>query len=82
MHYLVYSIFAQAYGEGAYGESTYQNGTTSSSSSTVTSTSGSSGLLTDTGLTILVIATIACALIFVALLVRFWRRPSKTSGTN
>lgn len=69
----MYSIFAQAYGEGAYGTSTYQNGTVTST----TTSSGTNGNLTDTGFDVLVIATIACLVIFVALLVRFWRRPAK-----
>lgn len=79
MQYLVYSLFAQAYGEGAYGSSAYG---AEGSTSTVTSTSGSTsgGVLSDTGLTLLVIATMACLVIFVALLVRFWRRPSKSSN--
>lgn len=70
----MYSIFAQAYGEGAYGSSTYQNGTVTS---TTTSGGGTNGALTDTGFDVLLIATIACVVIFIALLVRFWRRPAK-----
>lgn len=69
----MYSIFAQAYGEGAYGSSTYQNGTVTST----TTSGGTNGTLTDTGFDVLLIATVACVVIFVALLVRFWRRPAK-----
>ena len=72
----MYSIFAQAYGEGAYGSSTYQDGTIGSSTTT-TASGGTNGALTDTGFDVLLIATIACVVIFVALLVRFWRRPAK-----
>lgn len=75
--------FAQAYGEGAYSTSTYQDGSTSTGGGTTGTTAagsaagGKSGVLTDTGFDILVIATIACAVVFVALVVRFWRKPSK-----
>lgn len=77
MYYL--TNFAQAYGEGNYGTSTYQDGTTTSTTTSVGS--GSNGGLTDTGFDILVVATIACFVIFLALLVRFWRKPSKKTAS-
>ena len=74
MYSIAFSNFAQAYGEGAYSTSTYQDGTTGG---TNTATSNG-GTLSDTGFNILVIATIACLVIFVALVVRLWRKPKKS----
>jgi len=67
MQYITY--LATVYGQGAYNSSTYQDGGTGSVSS--------GGLLTNTGFDILLIVTLACSLAFLALLVRFWRRPAK-----
>jgi len=72
--------FAQVYGSGSYSTCTYGtigNQTTNCSSS---SSSSNSGVLTNTGFDILLGATIACAIIFVALMVRFWKRPKKPNG--
>lgn len=80
MYYL--TNFAQAYGEGNYGTSTYQDGDATGAVGTSTSGGSSGGLLTDTGFDILVVATIACFVIFAALLVRFWRKPSKKPAAN
>jgi len=67
--------FAQVYGGCAYGASGYQN---SSCDKSVTTTSTTpSGNLSNTGFDILLIATIACALIFAAMVVRIWRKPRK-----
>lgn len=84
MKYPAYSIFAQTYGEGAYGSSTYQDGATGTATGTTTTggSTTSGGALTDTGFDVLVIATIACAVIFAALIVRFWRRPTKKSTAH
>jgi hypothetical protein len=60
-------LFAQVYDGGTYDSSTYGNGTVT----------GNSGVLTNTGFDLLVLATIAVTLIFIAMLVRFWKRPSK-----
>ena len=79
-------IFGQAYGEGAYGECTYsftnqQCDTNSGGSGGAGSTGGGngtgtgSGSLVDTGMAIAFTVTLACLLIFVALIVRFIRRP-------
>lgn len=72
-------ILAQAYGEGSYGASTYQNGTTTA---TGTGTTSSGGLLTNTGFDALLVITVACAIIFVALVVRLWRKPRRNSQSN
>ncbi len=73
--------FAQTYGSGAYNTCTYQSSTTCSTSTGSGSSSGSGGGLVDTGFIVLVIVTLACVLIFAALLVRFWRRRTLASQT-
>jgi len=84
MQYIT-NIFAQTYGSGDYGNSTYQNGTTTTTGSTGSGSAGggtSGGVLTDTGFDILLAATLACVLLFTAVVVRFWKRPAKNPSTN
>ncbi|HSW74389.1 MAG TPA: hypothetical protein VLG16_00820 [Candidatus Saccharimonadales bacterium] len=71
-----YTIFAQAYGQGSYGNCTYNDATTctSSGSGSTGTASGSGGTLTNTGFDILLVVTVACALIFIALVARLWRK--------
>jgi hypothetical protein len=79
-----YSLyFGQAYGEGAYGENSYactdeqqQNGTctTAAGGSAGGNSAGGSSGLTDTGIAVAAIVTLACFVIFVSLIVRIWRR--------
>lgn len=72
--------FAQAYGQGNYGAGTYSCSTqqtndgtcTASASGTTGGNSGSS--LTNTGIAVAAIVTLACLIIFVSLMVRIWRR--------
>ncbi len=71
--------FGQAYGEGAYGNSTYscttqqqQDGTCTTAAATTSG--GSSSGLTNTGIAVAAIVTLACLIIFVSLVVRIWRR--------
>jgi hypothetical protein len=73
-HYNLY--FAQAYGTGDYSSCTYSEGQTTGGvcASGSTGAGNSSGGLADTGIAIAVIVTLACLLVFVALLVRIWRR--------
>lgn len=73
--------FAQAYGEGAYNECLYSpteeqqaNGTCTTAAAP-TDGNASGGGLTDTGIAVLAIVTLACLIMFVALVVRIWRRP-------
>jgi hypothetical protein len=82
--------FAQAYGSGQYGSGKYscttqqqQDGTctpatggaTGSGSGTGTGAGGTGGSqLTNTGIAVMAIVTIACLIIFVSLIVRIWRR--------
>jgi len=77
-----YSVqFAQVYSEGAYGACAYQDTTSCGTSTgggpgTTTPGAGAHGLV-NTGFIVLVIATIACLLIFAAFIVKFWRKPRK-----
>ena len=68
--------FASTYGSGNYNSSTY-NGTTGSS--TGTDGSGAGGILTNTGFDVLLAVTLACLIIFVALIARFWHSKPKTA---
>jgi hypothetical protein len=70
-----YYRFAAAYGEGAYGECTYNCGTEQSTSTGSTGSNSSS--LTDTGIAVAGIITLACLIALVAILVRVWRRPAR-----
>lgn len=74
MQYTTYNLnnyFASTYGAGNYDSTTYQG-----SSNTITPASTSSaGVLTDTGFDISLIVTIAATLIFIALIIKFWKRP-------
>jgi ABC-type multidrug transport system permease subunit len=71
-----YVYFASTYGSCSYGSGSYDNATCA----TGTASNGSNGgVLTNTGFDILLGVTIACAIIFVALVVRFWRRKPKAA---
>lgn len=79
LYIVVHPNIAVAYGQGAYGGCTYD--ATGSCTTTAGTSTGSGrgsapagGTLADTGISIAIITTIACLIIFVALLVRFWRR--------
>ncbi len=83
MNYVPKPYFAQTYGSCAYGNGTEQNsncdkpGPTTTTSATPSSSSGS--LLTNTGFDIALIATIACSIVFIALVVKFWKRKMPTT---
>ena len=72
MSTLLLSLFAANYGSNAYDTSTY-GGTT-----TQTTTGAAGGGLTNTGIAIASFVTIACVVLLVAVLIRFWRRPAKS----
>jgi hypothetical protein len=74
-HYSLY--FAQAYGETSYGECDYgqTNDACVAAGGSSSGTGASTGGLADTGISMLAIVTVACFVIFAALLVRIWRRP-------
>jgi hypothetical protein len=77
-----YSLyFGQAYGEGNYGEGTYScttqqinDGSCTSASAGGSTGSGNGSGLTNTGIAVAAIVTLACLIIFVSLIVRIWRR--------
>jgi hypothetical protein len=73
-----YYILASTYGSGAYNTSTY-NGATSTSTGSGSGSGGNAGggVLTNTGFDIALAVTLACVIVFVALAVRFWKRPGK-----
>lgn len=82
MDKLYYVRFAQAYGEGAYSNCNYSDSTTCTTTGGGTSNdsgsgSNADGALSNTGLMIALVVAIACLVIFVALVVRFWRRPAR-----
>lgn len=72
------TTFAQAYGENAYGDCSYNDTTsctTSGGGSTGSDTgSGSGGVLANTGFMVAAIVTIAAVLMLIALVVRVARR--------
>lgn len=92
MNKYYYTRFGQAYGEGSYSECVYNNtqdcettggGTgTGTGGGTGTDSGSNGGQLTDTGFTILIIATAACLILFAALIVRIWRRPARQEATQ
>ena len=61
IRYIYLQLFASNYGEGAYGGCDYSSGC-------------GEGGLSNTGLTLAIVATAACLIALVALLVRFARR--------
>lgn len=72
-----FTYLGQAYGSGDYGNCSYN---TSSSCSTTSGSGGTSGSpLANTGFMIAIVVTIACIIILVAILVRWWRRPRKAA---
>ena len=82
-----YTTFAATYGSGAYGACTYNDSTTCAATGTGTGGTGTTtpsgaanGGLVNTGFVVIVIATIACLLIFAGLIVRFWRRPNRMAA--
>jgi Na+/proline symporter len=86
-----YSLtIASAYGSCNYGTSQFDNAanctttTTAAGGNTDTGTSagGVDGLLANTGVGIVLIVTLACAVMFAALLVRFARRPAKETAST
>ncbi len=73
--------FAQTYGEHAYGECSY-NQTTGTCGVAGTGSTPASGGLVNAGFIVAVIVTLACLVVFVGLLVRFWRRPKAVANAE
>jgi len=64
-------------GSGNYGSSVYDGASSSTSTTGTGSSSGSAAggsVLTNTGFDILLAATLACVIIFAALIVKFWKQ--------
>ncbi|MFA5004317.1 MAG: hypothetical protein WC498_03525 [Candidatus Saccharimonadales bacterium] len=71
--YAPFTYFGQAYGACAYGSGSYQqNGTCGT-----TTTPGNGSSLTNTGIAVAAIVTVACVILLVAIVVRIWKRPNK-----
>lgn len=68
-------------GGGTSGGSSGGSGTTSTSTGGGSSSS-QGGVLTDTGFDVIAAVTLACAIIFVALIVRFWKRKPASNLEN
>ena len=86
-----YYYLAQAYGRGVYNSATYsctteqqQAGQCTAAATTTSGSSGNSGTLANTGIAALTFVSIAALVIFIALLIRVFRRkPAKyASGTR
>jgi hypothetical protein len=73
------NLFALTYGAGNYGACTYSDSNCATTATTNTSAGSSSGggVLTDTGFDVILAVSFACLIIFVALVVRFWKKPKK-----
>lgn len=71
-----YSVFAQVYGQGNYGDCTY-NSATQQCTTAGGASGGSSGTgsgLADTGITLVTLLTLASLIIVVSLIIRAWKR--------
>jgi hypothetical protein len=76
------TIVASNYGDGAYGSSTYNGATTTTSGSgtnTGTGTSGGSGVLSNTGVMVGLIVGVAATTLLAAMIVRIWRQPNRVA---
>lgn len=82
--------FAQAYGESAYGDCVYNDttscqtsgGSTGSGTGSNSGSGNSAGGLANTGIMVVAFVTLACLIMFIALVVRLWRRPAKKVATE
>src|SRR5437868_4410853 len=73
------SGFGDTYGCSSYGSGAYKSNSTCGAT-TASSGSGSSGGLVNTGIAVSLIVGLACLLLLVAILIRFWRRPAKLAA--
>jgi len=67
---------ASTYGSGSYDSSNYNGTTTTSSNNSTTSSSTHGSVLTDTGIVLAAVVTVACLIVLAALVVRIWKRPT------
>lgn len=73
-----FTIFDSAYGNGTYSGCDYGGTSTSCSTSGGGSGSTSTGSLANTGIAIVGVVSLACFLIALAFIVKFWRRKRAT----
>jgi len=85
-----FNLLASAYGSSTYDSTTY-GGSTNVNTNTGSNTSGtgaastssggttSRGILTNTGFDMAVILTLAVVMMFIAILVRYWKKPGKNA---
>jgi hypothetical protein len=77
------NYFGSTYGSGPYGSSTYdgaaQSAATTQSTAPAATPTANGGVLANTGFDVMLAVSLACLIIFVALVIRFWRRPSNTT---
>jgi tellurite resistance protein TehA-like permease len=64
--------FADVYNGSAYGATSYGSSATTAPAKNGASVSGT---LSNTGFDILLVGSLACFIIFIAVMVRFWHRP-------
>ena len=73
-----YYFFASTYGSGTYNTDVYNgSATTGTSTGSGGGSSAGGGVLTNTGFDVILAVTVACVIVFAALVVRFWKRPAK-----
>lgn len=70
-----YYYLASTYGSGNYNTDSYSS-TSSTGSNGGSSAGGTSSVLTDTGIALAAVVTLACLIALVALAVRVWKRPA------
>lgn len=72
--------FADVYGAGNYNSNVYSSTGQTSTGTTTTATGGTTGSgspLANTGFDLVLGATVGSVIIFTALVIRFWKRPSR-----
>ena len=77
MSTILLTHFAATYGDNSYNTSTYGGSTTQT-----TTGADAGGGLSNTGIAVASFVTIACVVLLVAVIVRFWRRSAKNTNTN
>ncbi|HEX3568571.1 MAG TPA: hypothetical protein VHT70_02750 [Candidatus Saccharimonadales bacterium] len=80
MRYYGNPLVAGVYGSGAYGCDSYNTNNTSACTTSGGGSTGSGsagGVLTNTGIIVIAVVSLACAIICVSMFVRFWHRGRK-----
>jgi hypothetical protein len=83
MKYYTPSFLADVYGQNGYGNNIYEGtGCTQGDGTNCQTGGGGSGTLTNTGFDVILAVSLACVIVFAALLTRFLRRPAKKTDSN